>query len=68
MTMKDETELENNNMALHTCENPENIILNRKKLAASLECDLDSFVCAQQTHSANFHKVTLTDLGRGAEQ
>ena len=68
MTMKDEAEFENNNMALHACENPENIILNRKKLAASLQSDLASFVCAQQTHSANFHKVTLSDIGRGAEQ
>ena len=68
MTMKNETEPENNNMALHACENPENIISNRKKLAASLQCDLASFVCAQQTHSANFHKVTLSDIGRGAEQ
>ncbi|WP_172370440.1 peptidoglycan editing factor PgeF [Sporosarcina jiandibaonis] len=68
MTMKDETELENNNMALHACENPENIIMNRKKLAASLQCDLASFVCANQTHSAHFHKVTLTDIGRGSEQ
>ena len=67
MTMKDEIELENNNMALHACENPENIISNRKKLAASLQCDLASFVCAQQSHSSNFHKVTLSDIGRGAK-
>ena len=68
MTMKNETELENNNMALHACESPENIITNRKKLAASLQCNLNAFVCAQQTHSDNFHKVTLSDRGRGAEQ
>lgn len=68
MTMKDETELEYNNMALHACENTENIIVNRKKLATSLQCDLASFVCANQTHSANFHKVTLLDIGRGSDQ
>ena len=66
MTMKDETELENNNMALHVCENPNNIIENRKELATFLHCELDDFVCANQTHSANFHKVTLADKGRGA--
>ena len=45
MTMKDEAELEHNNMALHACENPDNIIENRKKLAASLHCELrTSFV------------------------
>jgi polyphenol oxidase len=68
MTMKDKAELENNNMALHVCENPDHIIENRKKLAASLDCELNDFVCANQTHSANFHRVTLTDKGRGAQQ
>lgn len=68
MTMKDKAELENNNMALHVCENPDNIVENRKKLAAFLHCELDSFVCADQTHSANFHKVTLADKGRGADR
>ena len=68
MTMKDEAELENNNMALHACENPNNIIENRKKLATSLHCELDNFVCANQTHSSNFHRVTLADKGRGANR
>ena len=66
MTIKDETELENNNMALHACVTPDNIVENRKKLAASLHCGLDDFVCVNQTHSSNFHKVTLADRGRGA--
>lgn len=68
MTMKYEIELENNNMALHVCNNPHNIIENRKILATSLHCQLDDFVCANQTHSANFHKVTLADKGRGANR
>ena len=68
MTLKDITEFENNNMALHVCENPNNIIENRKKLANSLHCELSSFVCANQTHSANFHKVTMSDKGSGADQ
>ncbi|MFJ7935252.1 peptidoglycan editing factor PgeF [Sporosarcina sp. NPDC096371] len=68
ITMKDPTELEHNNMALHACENPIHILDNRKKLAASLHAKLDDFVCAQQTHSANFHRVTLADKGRGAQQ
>ena len=38
--MKDKAELEHNNMALHACENPDHIIENRKKLAASLHCEL----------------------------
>lgn len=68
MTMKNEAEAEHNNMALHACENPDLIIENRKKLAAYLQCELADFVCAQQTHSANFHNVTLKDKGRGATQ
>ena len=68
MTLKDKAELENNNMALHACKNPDNIIGNRKKLATSLQRELSDFVCATQTHSANFHRVTLDDKGLGAER
>ena len=68
MTMKDGAKLEHNNMALHACEKPDNILENRKKLAASLQYKLDDFVCANQTHSANFHLVTLDDKGRGAKR
>ena len=68
MTIKDPAEAENNNMALHVCENPADIVENRKKLAASLGSSLADFVCANQTHSANFHKVTQKDRGRGARQ
>lgn len=66
-TMKDNSEPENNNMALHTCENPELILANREKLAATLQCELNDFVCANQTHSSNFYKVTRDDKGRGAD-
>ncbi len=68
MTMKDSSELEHNNMALHACENPDYIVENRKKLATSLHYQLSDFVCANQTHSANFHRVTSADKGRGAQQ
>ncbi len=68
MTMKDGAELEHNNMALHACITPYNIIENRKKLATSLQLELSDFVCATQTHSANFHRVTLDDIGQGAER
>lgn len=67
-TMKDDSEPENNNMALHACETPELILSNREKLAATLQCGLNDFVCANQTHSASFHKVTLADKGRGADR
>ena len=68
MTIKDGAELENNNMALHSCEIIDNILKNRMKLAAFLNCELADFVCANQTHSSNFHRVTLDDKGRGADR
>lgn len=67
ITLKNENRLEQNNMALHSCENPEFVLKNRKELASFLNCSIDEFVCANQTHSANFHKVTLSDKGRGAK-
>lgn len=68
MTLKDKTELENNNMALHACVSLDHVLENRKNLAVSLGCGLVDFVCANQTHSANFHRVTLADKGRGADR
>ncbi len=66
VTMKDETAPEKNNMALHTCEDPAVIADNRAHLAASLNLNVKDFVCAQQTHSANFYRVEAADKGRGA--
>lgn len=68
MTMKDQAELENNNMALHACESTNHVLENRKNLATDLHCELDDFVCANQTHSSNFHRVMLVDKGRGANR
>ncbi|MEK4229679.1 peptidoglycan editing factor PgeF [Solibacillus sp. FSL H8-0538] len=68
MTLKDVAESEQNNMALHSCENLEDILENRKKLATTLQCELGNFVCANQTHSANFYHVTLADKGCGADR
>lgn len=66
-TLKDDTAPENNNMAFHACVDPDTVLENRKRLAASLRCNPEDFVCASQTHSANVHKVTLADKGRGAQ-
>lgn len=68
MTMKDLGELEENNMALHVCDNTANVVENRKKLARLLDCELGDFVCANQTHSSNFYKVMLAEKGRGAKR
>lgn len=55
-----------NNMALHVCEDSKTIINNRQQLAKTLDVSLNQFVCANQTHSANIHRVTADDIGRGA--
>ena len=65
-TLKDETEPEQNNMALHVCENSQQVIENRLKLASTLNCGIEQFVCANQTHSANVHRVSAVDSGKGA--
>ncbi|MDN4494080.1 peptidoglycan editing factor PgeF [Ureibacillus aquaedulcis] len=66
-TLKDNGNPEQNNMALHVCEDPLSILANRQRLASSLNCGIQDFVCANQTHSANVHQVTLADKGRGAQ-
>lgn len=66
LTLKDFTEPESNNMALHACRNPQSIVANREKLASFLKVSLTDFVCTQQTHSANFRRVSLSDKGCGS--
>lgn len=66
VTLKDNTEKEFNNMALHACQTPHNVLENRLKFSSIIQCSLDNFVCANQTHSANFYKVTASDRGRGS--
>jgi hypothetical protein len=66
MTMRDPGEPEGGNMAIHTGADTESALENRGKLAAFLNCDLEDFVCAYQTHSDNFYKVTAADRGRGS--
>lgn len=66
-TLKDTEFPEQNNMALHVCEDSMNIIKNRQRLASTLNCGINDFVCANQTHSANVHQVAVADKGRGAQ-
>lgn len=66
ITLKDATQPEACNMALHVCENPAQIMSNRQQLADLLHVPLAQLVCATQTHSANFVHVTEAHIGRGA--
>lgn len=67
MTLKDSTELEQNNMALHACITTNDVLENRKKLASTLGCQLDDFISARQTHSDHFQEVILLDKGKGSD-
>lgn len=66
ITLKNAVQPEENNMALHCCNDTDAILKNRQALADALDTDLQHIVCANQTHSANIHKVTRADFGRGA--
>lgn len=66
MTMKNNARLVDNNMAFLNNNNDELVITNRQKLAKSLGLGIGNFVCAKQTHSPNFYKVTYRDQGSGA--
>lgn len=66
ITLKDARLPENNNMALHICQNAAQIISNREELAQLLHTDVTNFVCANQTHSANFVQITEQQVGNGA--
>lgn len=65
VTLKDANHFEENNMALHVCQNKANIIENREQLAQLLNTDIEQFVCANQTHSANFFQVEKQHIGLG---
>lgn len=65
ITLKDPLVAEENNMALHVCQNEAHIIENRQHLASQLQTDLTQFVCANQTHSANFFRVEKSTIGSG---
>lgn len=66
VTLKDSSRPEQNNMALHSCENKTDVIENREALAQQLGVTLNQFVLATQTHSPHFHEVTGDDKGKGA--
>lgn len=66
ISLKNDQFAEENNLALHVCKEEEAILKNRHALTAQLQCRIEQLVCANQTHSANFYKVTADDAGRGA--
>ncbi|ALS75655.1 laccase [Planococcus rifietoensis] len=66
MTVKDPQAKGGNNLALHAGTHREHSLENREALLASLGYSIDELVCANQTHSNHFRKVTRADAGKGA--
>ncbi len=56
------------NLALHTGDSDVDVISNRKKLCVSINCDFQSYTCAEQTHGANIKLVTSHIAGSGKEE
>lgn len=54
------------NLGLHTGDNNENVIKNRKKFCEAIKIPFENLVTAQQVHSDNIAIVTKRDAGKGA--
>lgn len=65
-TLRDQTQNENNNMALHVGGDKAQIINNRRRFSKEQGIDVAHWVLAKQTHSNHIHKVTKHDIGKGA--
>lgn len=65
-TMKNIELPEKNNMALHVCINPEEIMKNRLRLEKELQLPLANWALPWQKHTANMERVTKDDQGRGS--
>lgn len=66
-TLKDNKQTLNGNLALHTGEDPTQVVANRQDLADALQVDADQFVFANQTHSKKAYQVKADDQGRGTK-
>lgn len=53
------------NLALHTGDNPEQVLKNRRAFMEYLEADFSAYTCLNQTHSGNIISVNEEMRGRG---
>jgi hypothetical protein len=65
-TLKDTAALENNNMALHVCIDPEKVMENRKALACECGIPLENWALSWQKHTDAFYEIKKEDIGAGA--
>lgn len=54
------------NMGLHTGDDQERVLINRRLVAEALDLDYHDFVAAEQVHSNQVYIVKTEDIGRGA--
>ncbi|MEN6413638.1 MAG: peptidoglycan editing factor PgeF [Veillonellales bacterium] len=55
------------NLGLHTGDQAEQVVANRRLFCQALNVDPLKIVTAEQVHGEHIHRVTLQDAGRGAE-
>ena len=53
------------NLALHTGDDPQKVISNRKLFTAALDIKMEQTVTMEQVHGVNIARVTAEDCGRG---
>ena len=54
------------NLGLHVGDNPADVVVNRRRVAAALGADLGDFVFCQQAHGRRVAVVSAAERGRGA--
>lgn len=65
ITLKDALKPDQNNMALHVCNDEKGVLANRKELE-KITLPLTQWALPWQKHTANFYRVTQEDKGKGA--
>ena len=66
VTLKDLHAPEQNNMALHVCIDPDQVMKNRNQLSKELQIPLSSFTLPWQKHTDHLVMITKQDIGAGA--
>ncbi|ANU20746.1 laccase [Planococcus plakortidis] len=66
ITLKDPQASGHNNLALHAGTGRGHSLENREAMLASIGYTLNDLICANQTHSKHFRKVSHSDAGKGA--
>lgn len=65
VTLKDATRPDQNNMALHVCNDEQGVLSNRKELE-KITIPLENWALPWQKHTNHFYRVTSKDKGKGA--